>query len=138
MATGENQQTLSPLWQSPLRSRTPSGLRYVCLGHTLTLVSMERFSVVRQSAGKPTRPFLCGGRDLLGQCRGLEGDVLPCASHGAWCNLRAHSKAKWTLSAHAHGFRHTPIYCLTHRHFWTAPASQTPNARGVPDQVRTI
>ena len=87
MATGENQQTLSPLWQSPLRSRTPSGLRYVCLGHTLTLVSMECFSVVRQSAGKPTRPFLCGGRDLLGQCRGLEGDVLPCASHGAWCNL---------------------------------------------------
>ena len=37
-------------------------------------MSMERFSVVHQSANEPNFAFFRGERDLLGQGRGLEGE----------------------------------------------------------------
>ena len=45
--------------------------------------------------------FFRGERDLLGQGRGLTSDVLSCASHGAWCNLRVHSEVTRTLCTHS-------------------------------------
>ena len=107
----------------------------VYLGHTHEYGALLSRPPIRRQANSA---FFRGYRDLLGQGRGLEGDVLSCASHGTCGEIFVRILRQHGPSAHAYGFRHTRIYCLTHRPFWTAPASQTPNARGVPDQVRSI
>ena len=83
--------------------------------------------------------FFRGERDLLGQGRGLVGDVLSCASRGAWCNLRVHSEVTRRDPLH------TVMGCVIRRFSVSHIAILggrlgEPGAERerVPDQVRSI
>ena len=69
-------------------------LGYVYLGHTREYGALLSRPPIRRQANFA---LFRSKRDLLGQGRGLEGDVLSCASRGVWCNLRAHSEVTRTL-----------------------------------------
>ena len=69
----------------------------------VTLMSMERFSVVHQSVGKPTRLFFRGKRDLPGKGRGPERRAPFWTLRGVWRNRRVHSGLIQTFFAREPG-----------------------------------